>query len=124
MLSKRMKVFMVLAFGVVVWAGFGADESVADKEPDFVISTEDLSENREDYKDEVVMTTGTITSMNYIDNGVSIVLDGDVNCFFKGDEADGASQLSIGELITVKGKGNGFNDFSTLAELNYCTLNI
>ena len=66
---------MVLRFWCCRLGRFGADESVADKEPDFVISTEDLSENREDYKDEVVRTTGTITSMNYIDNGVSIVLD-------------------------------------------------
>lgn len=122
MLSKRMKGFLVVAFGVLVWVGFGADESVAGLEPAYTLSPEEYSENRELYDGEVIMTDGRITSMAYTDTGMSVVIDGEVNCYFRGEEADDACKLHVGDYTSLKGRGNGNSGYTTLAELNYCAL--
>lgn len=123
MITKSMKLFMVFAFATLVWAGFGANESVADKEPDFSMSASEYSADSDSYDGDIIVVDGYVTSMHSTDNGVSIVLDDTVNCYFRGDEADEAFLKNVGDYVCVKGKSNGFTGLTTLSELNYCTLN-
>lgn len=113
-----------MAVALFIWSSFGATESVADKEPELNLSTEQYIDNVDGLRNKVVLVDGTITSMGYTENGIMFVLDNEVSCYFKGKEADNVIKegVSVGDYTTVKGQGNGHNDLSRNYEINYCTI--
>lgn len=124
MLKKSSRTLLVLAVALFIWSSFGATESVADKEPEFNLSTEQYIDNVDGLRNKVVLVDGTVTSMGYTENGIMFVLDNEVSCYFKGKEADNVIKegVSVGDYTTVKGQGNGHNDLSRNYEINYCTI--
>lgn len=125
MISKSMKTFMVAALMIMSWTFFYSEESLADKEPECMLSTSEYTENVKDYKGTVVLVDGIITNMGFVDNGLRVDLDNEVTCYFREDEAMYAlDSMSVGDWVAIKGKGNGVNTFGGNDELNYCTVKL
>lgn len=112
-------IFMLSIFFMVA----NGETSLADVEPDVVLSTETYTENVAKYKDKVVAIDGTITSVGFVDDKLWVVLDGSVSCFFSGKDAERVyNDAVVGDIISIKGKGCGFNPEVSYEQLSNCCL--
>ena len=109
----------VIAVTVGIMSFFG-EESVADKEPERVVSVMEYLDSREELADSVVELDGGISYITYTDTGVAVILDKRVNCYFRGDEANKTTSLKIGDSIRVKGISTMNSD--GMPELNSCSM--
>lgn len=124
MFRKSGRTFAFLALAIFTWVSFGSTESVADKEPEASITTQEFVENYDGYANKVVDVDGTITSIGFTDTGIVVVLDGNVSCYFKGKEANAflKTDMAVGDYTSIKGRGNEHNSISLNCEINYCTI--
>ncbi len=124
MFKKSGRTFALLAIALFAWVSIGSTESVADKEPEFTISTQEFVDNYDGYSNKVVDVSGYITSIGFTDTGVAVVLDGNVSCYFRGKEANAflKTDLVVGDFTSIKGQGNKHNSISMNYEINYCTI--
>lgn len=124
MFKKSGRTFVVLAVALFAWISVGSTESVADKEPEFSISTDEFVENYDGFANKVVDVSGAITSIGFTDTGVVVVLDNNVSCYFKGKEANAflGTDMAVGDYTSIKGQGNEHNSMAMNYEINYCTI--
>lgn len=123
---KKKQVNKVIGFLFMLSILFmvaNGETSLADVEPDVVLSTETYSENVAKYKDKVVAIDGTVTSIGFVDDKLWVILDDSVSCFFGGKDAERVyDEVVVGDIINVKGKGCGFNSEVSHEELSNCCL--
>jgi len=120
---RLLSTCLLLLLGLLVSA-FNGKTSLADKEPEYTMTSEEFSKTAKEYKDKLVQVSGVITAMGYTDTKLWVELDGCTRAYFGGRDADEIckSNKCVGDSIILKGIGCGVNNYVFSKEISHSTL--